>query len=212
MKVKSESEVAQSCPTPRDPMDCSLPGSSIHGIFQARVLEWGAIAFSKNCPYWTSNIPVLFSFLGCMADKSKYLEIHSNPVSGDSQLKAIVAYMSIFCFFPSKPARSQTYILPQICNLFPTLVNKLTFYFTHLDSLIYVSTVLRVWMQNQFSEPRDCGKCSTEGTTTNALLRTGWTFTTHVIPSVCLVCSDLSEPTSHSSCLQDLFCDSLRIL
>ena len=46
MKVKSESEVAQSCPTPSDPMDCSLPGSSIHGIFQARVLEWGAIAFS----------------------------------------------------------------------------------------------------------------------------------------------------------------------
>ena len=46
MKVKSESEVAQSCPTLSDPMDCSLPGSSIHGIFQARVLEWGAIAFS----------------------------------------------------------------------------------------------------------------------------------------------------------------------
>ena len=47
IKVKSESEVAQSCPTLRDPMDCSLPGSSVHGIFQARVLEWGAIAFSK---------------------------------------------------------------------------------------------------------------------------------------------------------------------
>ena len=46
MKVKSESEVAQSCPTLRDPVACSLPGSSIHGIFQARVLEWGAIAFS----------------------------------------------------------------------------------------------------------------------------------------------------------------------
>ena len=44
MKVKSESEVTQSCPTLSDPMDCSLPGSSVHGIFQARVLEWGAIA------------------------------------------------------------------------------------------------------------------------------------------------------------------------
>ena len=43
MKMKSESEVAQSCPTLNDPMDCSLPGSSAHGIFQARVLEWGAI-------------------------------------------------------------------------------------------------------------------------------------------------------------------------
>ena len=46
MKVKRESEIAQSCPTLIDPMDCSLPGASIHGIFQARVLEWGAIAFS----------------------------------------------------------------------------------------------------------------------------------------------------------------------
>ena len=46
MKVKSESEVAQSCPTLSDPMDCSPPGSSVHGIFQARELEWGAIAFS----------------------------------------------------------------------------------------------------------------------------------------------------------------------
>ena len=45
MKVKSESEVTK-CPTLHDPMDCSLPGSSVHGIFQARVLEWGAIAFS----------------------------------------------------------------------------------------------------------------------------------------------------------------------
>ena len=50
MKVNSESEVAQSCPTLRDPMDCSPPGSSAHGIFQARVLEWGAIAFSVRSP------------------------------------------------------------------------------------------------------------------------------------------------------------------
>ena len=48
-KVKRESEVAQSCPTLSDPMDCSLPGSSIHGILQARVLEWGAIALSQFC-------------------------------------------------------------------------------------------------------------------------------------------------------------------
>ena len=48
MKVESEREVAQSSPTLSDPMDCSPPGSSVHGIFQARVLEWGAIAFSKN--------------------------------------------------------------------------------------------------------------------------------------------------------------------
>ena len=50
MKVKSESEVAQSCLTPSDPVDCSLPGSSVHEILQARVLEWGAIAFSGDLP------------------------------------------------------------------------------------------------------------------------------------------------------------------
>ena len=50
IKVKSESEVAQSCLTLHDPTDCSQPGSSIHGIFQARVLEWGAIAFSNDQP------------------------------------------------------------------------------------------------------------------------------------------------------------------
>jgi len=48
MKVKTESEVTRSCPTPSDPMDCSLPGSSVHGICQARVLEWVAVAFSEN--------------------------------------------------------------------------------------------------------------------------------------------------------------------
>ena len=50
MKVKSESEIAQLCPTLRNPMDCSLPGSSAHGIFQARVLEWDDIAFSESQP------------------------------------------------------------------------------------------------------------------------------------------------------------------
>ena len=53
MKVKRESEIAQSCPALSDPMDCSLPGSSIQGIFQARVLEWGAIVFST---FFTSNM------------------------------------------------------------------------------------------------------------------------------------------------------------
>ena len=53
MKVKSESEVAQSCPTPNNRMDCSPPGSSVHGSFQARVLEWDAIAFSASGNEWT---------------------------------------------------------------------------------------------------------------------------------------------------------------
>ena len=56
MKVKSESEVAQSCPTLSNPMDCSPPGSSVHGIFQARVLEWGAIAFSVANVWYLLNL------------------------------------------------------------------------------------------------------------------------------------------------------------
>ena len=66
MKVKSESEVTQSCPTPSDPMDCSPPGSSVHRIFQARVLEWGAIAFSDpitSCQIGRETV-IDFTFLG----------------------------------------------------------------------------------------------------------------------------------------------------
>ena len=60
MKVKSEIEVLQSCLTPSDPMDCSLPGSSIHGICQARVLEWGASAFSVLCAWYLADA-IIFS-------------------------------------------------------------------------------------------------------------------------------------------------------
>ena len=67
MKAKSQSEVAQSCPTLSDPMDCSLPGFSTHGIFQARVLEWGAIAFSDQT-LWDEAKTVL---------RRKFIEIQS---------------------------------------------------------------------------------------------------------------------------------------
>ena len=69
MKGKSESEVAQSCLTLRDPMDCSLPGSSARGIFQARVLEWDAIAFSSE----TTSLfflSVSFLFVFCLLDST----------------------------------------------------------------------------------------------------------------------------------------------
>ena len=67
MRVKSESEVAQSYPTLFDPMDYSLPGSSVHGIFQARVLEWGAIAFSqdRDREAYLSDL-VIFFFFFCL--------------------------------------------------------------------------------------------------------------------------------------------------
>ena len=73
MTVKSESEVAQSCPTLGDPMDHSLPGSSIHGIFQARVLEWGAIAFSE--PY---NIVLVLPYISMNPPRVPHPEPHSH--------------------------------------------------------------------------------------------------------------------------------------
>ena len=71
MKVESESEVTQSCPTLSDPMDCSLPGSSVYGSFQARVLEWGAIAFSGIYVYIHENI---------IHTKEYYLVIKKNNI------------------------------------------------------------------------------------------------------------------------------------
>ena len=62
MKVKNESDVAQLCPIPIDPMDCSLPGSSVRGIFQARVLEWGAIAFSRK---YSQCLLKIFATVSC---------------------------------------------------------------------------------------------------------------------------------------------------
>ena len=59
-KVKSESEIAHSCPTLSDPMDSSLPGSSVHGVFQARVLEWGAIALYLNCCFIIEGFKISF--------------------------------------------------------------------------------------------------------------------------------------------------------
>ena len=72
MKVKSESEVTHSCPTLSDPMDCSLPGSSVHGISQARVLEWGAIAFSENGPRHTFLDCDDIAILDCISSKCNF--------------------------------------------------------------------------------------------------------------------------------------------
>ena len=73
MNVKSASEVDQSCPTLRDPMDCSLPGSSIHGIFQAGVLEWGAIAFS-DC-----NIHSRINICACVQSRFSRVQLFVTP-------------------------------------------------------------------------------------------------------------------------------------
>ena len=82
-KVKSESEVAQSCPTLSDPMDCSLPGSSAHGIYQARVLEWGAIAFSNlyiyACIYIYTHT-YIFSYLINIQYQNVYIKYENRYI------------------------------------------------------------------------------------------------------------------------------------
>ena len=90
-KVKRESEVAQSCPTLSDPMDCSLPGSSIHGIFQARVLEWGAIAFSGSTRGKTTGSHVLLvsRVPWCLIVVTFYLSFSSISFLSDAQFSPI---------------------------------------------------------------------------------------------------------------------------
>ena len=73
MKVKSESEVTQSCPTLNDLMDCSLPGSSVHGICQARVLEWVAIAFSVPGAQTLINFTIFLLNLSNLGEKGLLL-------------------------------------------------------------------------------------------------------------------------------------------
>ena len=86
-KAESESEVAQSCPTLCDPVDCSPPGSSVHGIFQARVLEWGAISFSKG-----SSRPRDQTQVSCIVRKMLYLLSHQGSPSTGSPVLSLSPY------------------------------------------------------------------------------------------------------------------------
>ena len=97
MKVKSESEVTQSCLTLSDPMDCSLPGSSVHGIFQVRVLEWSAIAFSIHtvkCMLMPLSqfIPLFLPSL-CPQVHSLHLILYFCPASFFQMLYIFINYL-----------------------------------------------------------------------------------------------------------------------
>ena len=154
MKVKSESEVAQSCLTLSDPMNCSLPVSSAHGIFQARVLEWVAIAFSI-VSYFRSN-----KILARIIDTG-YTEI--------SSLKSvIIIYMFhfmtvtlvsyIFKYPPKKVCRNR-YILCN-CNILNTYIKKLMlkFIFNFFFPQTFVGPLLLVvcgqWGQKLFNNSK----------------------------------------------------------
>ena len=98
MKVKSESEVAQSWPTLSDPMDWSLPGSSIHGIFQARVLEWGAIAFSSP---WSYVMPTLLVFRAhpCSPPKDTLQQLYPFSTISTSRSTESSHQCTTYCYF-----------------------------------------------------------------------------------------------------------------
>ena len=103
MKVKSESEVAQSCPTLSNPMDFSLPGSSVHGIFQARVLKWGAIAFSVRTTlvlYYLENVQIRLPFLKNF--KGQLLIFHKNDSLSETEMQNIYGCYSVGGFGDSR--------------------------------------------------------------------------------------------------------------
>ena len=104
-EVKSEREVAQSCPTLLDPMDWSLPGSSIHAIFQARVLEWGAIAFYISLPSWSSLPPSPISPLYIVAEH-RLGSLCYTATSYKLSIFHVIVYMSMLLsqFIPPSPS------------------------------------------------------------------------------------------------------------
>ena len=105
MKVKLESEVAQSCLNLSDPMYCSLPGSSIHGIFQARVLEWGAIAFSGYCVRWflLSLIHIDILKIGCYYFLFK--EEETEAQRRQLGISCVVQVIKTLCFHCRRPGQ-----------------------------------------------------------------------------------------------------------
>ena len=97
-KVKSASDVTQSCPTLSHPMDCSLPGSSIHGIFQARVLEWGAIAFSTRSIWQNANMDLqqrIQTGYGCYSQGQVVGRQVGVPCTPETNITMYVNYISI---------------------------------------------------------------------------------------------------------------------
>ena len=114
-KVKTESEVAQSCPTLSNPMDCSLPGSSIHGIFQARVLEWGAIAFSGTLSNW-AQLPALSHSCFCSTEVSLLTLVETEASDSKSENRAKWANECKYVCACSNTWYLQTFALKSLIN------------------------------------------------------------------------------------------------
>ena len=109
MKMKSESEVAQSCPTLSDPMDCGPPGSSVRWIFQARVLEWGAIAFSKAECFSTNIYMMTTSLAFSLSDTNSDIFIFINivPLVIHQMYHGHTFILRVYSVFPERACPSE---------------------------------------------------------------------------------------------------------
>ena len=140
MKMKIESEVIQSCSTLSDPMDCSPPGSSIHGIFQARVLDWGAITFSDKMDNLEEMVRFLEKF-NLPRLSLEEIEIRNNPVIS-TEIEAVIKNL------PKNKSPGpdgfiekfyQTFreeLMPILLKLFPKIAEKGTFQNSFYESTI----------------------------------------------------------------------------
>ena len=128
MKVKSESEVTQLCPTLSDLMDCSLPGSSVHGIFQARVLEWGAIAFSAPrlpaSPKFASTQAAALPTSASEPNSAPHasLVLHPEP-NGPLPARPVLLPASVTYRMPPPPTTITWFCLPPSSLLAPDLIS-----------------------------------------------------------------------------------------
>ena len=135
MEVKSQSEVAQSCLTLCDPMDCSLPGSSIHGIFQARVLEWGAIAFSDVAIQLINNV-VLASDV---QQSDSFIYIHVSESESRSVVSDSLGLRGLYSPQNSPGQNTRVGSLSLFQGIFPT--QGFFKFFSHLGCFIILSRV-----------------------------------------------------------------------
>ena len=138
MKVKSESEVSQSCPTLSNPMDCSPPGSSVRGILQARVLEWGAIAFSYCLPLLEKSLLWWLSIH--VSERSKAL-ISLNPFSP----------LVIFCTISASSTHSLCHTLDwvNINNFLNSKISNLICILLSDCNMLFAPDVLHQWNKIQ---------------------------------------------------------------
>ena len=158
MKGKSESEVAQSCLTLSDPMDCSLPGSSIHGIFQAGVLEWGAIALLRRLFYFCVKVPE--DWLLCPANDMGRRTLKTRRGSVPSGALAQTLMGSTGTCFHSSTYSKQNWVRVQSLEAYQTLLESTSLTWWGCQSQFFSSVRLNISLPRWASRYRKSGTSS----------------------------------------------------